>query len=81
MISIVIPLYNEEQNAALYPDKLFPVVESIAQQYNEDCEFVLVDDGSRDATLEVLYGLQKTQKNVIVVPHGVNKGMGAAVKT
>jgi len=81
MISIVIPLYNEEENAALYPEKLFPIVELIAKQYNEDCEFVLVDDGSQDATLEVLHGLQKNQTNVIVVPHGVNKGMGAAVKT
>jgi dolichol-phosphate mannosyltransferase len=81
MISIVIPLYNEVENAALYTEKLFPIVESITQQYNENCEFVLVDDGSRDATLEVLLALQKKQKNVLVIPHGVNKGMGAAVKT
>ncbi len=81
MISIVIPLYNEAENAALYPVKLFPVAESIIRQYGETCEFVLVDDGSRDTTLEVLNTLQKKQQNIIVVPHIVNKGMGAAVKT
>jgi len=81
MISIVIPLYNEAENAALYPEKLFPVVQSIVQQYSETCEFVLVDDGSCDTTLDVLNKLQKTHQNIIVVPHGVNKGMGAAVKT
>ncbi len=81
MISIVIPLYNEAENAALYPEKLFPIVHSIVQPYNETCEFVLVDDGSRDTTLDVLNKLKKTHRNVIVVPHGVNKGMGAAVKT
>jgi len=81
MISIVIPLYNEAENATLYPVKLFPVAESITRRYGETCEFVLVDDGSRDTTLEVLNTLQKTQQNIIVVPHIVNKGMGAAVKT
>jgi len=81
MISIVIPLYNEAENAALYPVKLFPVAESIIRQYRETCEFVLVDDGSRDTTLEVISTLQKTQQNIIVVPHIVNRGMGAAVKT
>lgn len=81
MISIVIPLYNEAENAALYPVKLFPVAESIIRKYSETCEFVLVDDGSRDNTLDVLNTLKQTQKNVVVIPHGVNKGMGAAVKT
>ena len=81
MISIIIPLFNEEENAALYPEKLFPVIESIVQNYNNNCEFVLVDDGSRDATLGVLATLQKTHGNITVVPHGVNRGMGAAIKT
>lgn len=81
MISIIIPLYNEAENAALYPEKLFPVIESIIQNYNNTCEFVLVDDGSRDTTLEVLTTLQKTHGNIIVISHGVNRGMGAAIKT
>jgi dolichol-phosphate mannosyltransferase len=81
MISIVIPLYNEVENAALYPEKLFPVAESIVRQFNETCEFVLVDDGSRDATLQILHELKTNHSNVTVVPHGANKGMGAAIKT
>lgn len=81
MISIIIPLFNEEENVLLYPTKLIPVAESIIGRFNNTCEFILVDDGSRDKTLQRLYDLQKTYGNITVIPHGVNKGMGVAVKT
>jgi dolichol-phosphate mannosyltransferase len=81
MISIIIPLFNEEENAVRYPQTLFPVVEGILKQYGETCEYILVDDGSRDTTLSVLTGLKALSSNIVVVPHGVNKGLGVAVRT
>jgi len=81
MISIIIPLFNEAENAHLYPERLFQVAGPIVQRYGETCEYVLVDDGSRDTTLVELNKLKEIQKNVVVVPHGVNKGMGMAVRT
>lgn len=81
MISIIIPLFNEVDNARLYPERLFPIVGPIIEKYGETCEYILVDDGSRDATLNELNMLKERQKNVVVVPHGVNKGMGVAVRT
>ena len=81
MISIIIPLFNEAENARLYPERLFPVAGPIMERYSETCEYILVDDGSRDTTLDELNKLKERQKNVVVVPHGVNKGMGVAVRT
>jgi len=81
MISIIVPLYNEEENVLLYPERLIPVVESVARDFGEGCEFVLVDDGSRDRTLERLRDLASGARNITVVPHGTNKGMGAAIRT
>lgn len=81
MISIIIPLFNEEENVLLYPTRLFPVAESVVSRFNETCEFVLVDDGSRDRTLERLYELRKSKDNVFAFTYGVNKGMGVAVRT
>lgn len=81
MISIIIPLFNEEENVRIYPERLFPVAGPIIEQYGETCEYILVDDGSRDSTLRELQRIREIQKNVIVVPHGVNKGMGQAVRT
>ena len=81
MISIIIPLFNEAENARLYPERLFSVAGPIIERYSETCEYILVDDGSRDTTLAELNKLKERQKNVVVVPHGVNKGMGVAVRT
>lgn len=85
MISIIVPCYNEEENVLLYPERLIPVAESAIRNYGEDCEFVLVDDGSRDRTLERLdalaLALGEGGHRITVVPHGVNRGMGAAIRT
>jgi glycosyltransferase involved in cell wall biosynthesis len=81
MISIIIPLYNEEENVLLYPERLIPVAGSVLREFGEDHEFVLVDDGSRDRTLERIRALAAGAENITVVPHGTNKGMGAAIRT
>ncbi len=46
MISVVIPLYNEEDNVQPLLDELLPVLDGM----NLDYEVILVDDGSADAT-------------------------------
>ncbi|MCR4699264.1 MAG: glycosyltransferase, partial [Bacilli bacterium] len=49
-ISIIIPCYNEEKSLPLY----FEAVDKIIPQLKDyTLDFVLVNDGSKDATLEV----------------------------
>jgi len=81
MISIIIPLFNEAENVCLYSERLFPVVKSIMEKYGETCEYILVDDGSRDTTLDELNKIAGIQENVIIISHGINKGLGVAVRT
>jgi len=81
MISILIPLYNEAENARRYPERLFPIADEIVKRHGEVCEYVLVNDGSSDATYAELNKLAATQKNIIVVSYPVNKGMGGAIRT
>jgi len=52
MISVVIPVYNEEANLALLMDRLEAAMRSMRRPY----EIVFVDDGSRDNSLEILKG-------------------------
>jgi undecaprenyl-phosphate 4-deoxy-4-formamido-L-arabinose transferase len=52
MISVVIPVYNEESNLALLMDRLEAAMRSMRRPY----EIVFVDDGSRDRSLEILKG-------------------------
>jgi dolichol-phosphate mannosyltransferase len=80
MISIIIPLFNEEENVLHYPVRLFPVADAIAQKFNETCEYILVNDGSRDSTLQNLKKLEAEYPNIIVVSYDKNKGLGGALK-
>ncbi len=52
MISVVIPVYNEEANLALLMDRLEAAMRSMRRPY----EIVFVDDGSRDDSLAILKG-------------------------
>jgi undecaprenyl-phosphate 4-deoxy-4-formamido-L-arabinose transferase len=49
-ISVVIPVYNEEANLAALMDRLIPVMQSMRRRF----EIVLVDDGSKDNSLNLL---------------------------
>jgi len=50
MISVVIPVYNEEANLTHLFERLRPVM----QKMGKGCEIIFVDDGSRDNTLSIL---------------------------
>jgi len=50
MISVVIPVYNEEVNLSHLLERLRPVMQKMGKSY----EIIFVDDGSRDNTLSIL---------------------------
>lgn len=70
-LSIVIPAYNEEK-------KIGKVIQDIkeASKGIEECEIIVVDDGSHDSTASIA---EKT--GVRVVRHPLNMGYGAALKS
>jgi glycosyltransferase involved in cell wall biosynthesis len=70
-ISIIVPVYNEEKT-------LEQVIQSV-KAIPIDKEIIVVDDGSRDKTPEILKSLEK-QVDVICF-HSVNRGKGAAIRT
>jgi dolichol-phosphate mannosyltransferase len=74
MISLVVPIYNEEEIIAILHD----AVVSAMNQIDEPWEVVYVNDGSKDASLELLRGLQGIDARVVVVELSRNFGhMGA----
>ncbi len=52
MISVVVPVYNEEANLSLLMDRLERALTALGRPY----EIVFVDDGSRDGSLGILAG-------------------------
>jgi len=75
VISIVIPLHNEERSVALLYEELQAALEPLAQEW----EAVFVDDGSVDGSFAALTRLHDGNENVRVVRLRRNFGKAAAL--
>jgi glycosyltransferase involved in cell wall biosynthesis len=74
MISVVVPIYNEEELVVRFHEAVAGAMESARTQW----EVVYVNDGSTDSSLELLRGLQSLDSHVVVVELSRNWGhMGA----
>lgn len=81
MISIIFPLYNERDNVIRYPADLFPILDTIAKKTGERFEFIFVDDGSSDDTVEQVKALAMSRPDIKILVHQKNSGMGTAIVT
>jgi glycosyltransferase involved in cell wall biosynthesis len=77
VISIVIPLHNEERSVALLYDEL----DAALQPLGEEWEAVFVDDGSTDGSFAALTRLHAGHDNVRVIRLRRNFGKAAALAT
>lgn len=79
ILSIIIPMYNEEESLPHLYSRLVALGEKIE---NYDLEFLFVNDGSKDSSLEIVKSLRKADKRVCYVNLSRNFGkevaMGAA---
>lgn len=74
-LSLVVPMYNEQEMTRLFFEKTLPLV----QQCTDDYEFIFVNDGSRDHTLANLKELAAQNPRVKVLSLSRNFGKEAAV--
>jgi glycosyltransferase involved in cell wall biosynthesis len=72
-LSILMPVYNERDRVGR------ALKQALDVDYPCEVEIVVVDDGSRDGTAEVLQRID--DERVQVVRHPRNRGKGAAVRT
>lgn len=73
-LAVVIPVYNEEANLPVLMQRLTPVMHGLGKTY----EIILIDDGSRDNSLEILRGFTQNPQ-VKVVELTRNYGQHAAI--
>ncbi|MCI5121301.1 MAG: glycosyltransferase, partial [Candidatus Electrothrix sp. AUS4] len=74
-LSVVIPIYNEEENINLLYDELKSVLKTIEHEH----EIVFVDDGSGDTSLSLLEKIQQQDSDAVVVSFRRNFGQTAAM--
>ncbi len=75
-ISVIIPMYNEEDNVML----TLTNVKEVLSKY-EDHEVIVIDDGSSDDTYKLAEQFKSNNSNFHILKHPVNMGMGRALRT
>jgi glycosyltransferase involved in cell wall biosynthesis len=82
MISVVVPMYNEEDNVEPLHDKIKKVLSEM--EAGKEHEIIFVDDGSEDKTFENLLNLKVHSKSkdekVKIIKFRKNFGQSAALK-
>jgi dolichol-phosphate mannosyltransferase len=73
-LSVVIPVYNEEENLPL----LWPELRGVLQSMGVAFEVIFVDDGSRDRSAELIRAMRESDPRVRLVRLKVNAGETAA---
>jgi glycosyltransferase involved in cell wall biosynthesis len=71
-ISCIIPAYNEEKNIGR--------VLEVVTKYNKFDEIIIVNDGSKDNTTQIVTNFKKRNKKIILLENKINLGKTAGVK-
>ena len=76
-LTVFFPAYNDSGTIA----SLVIAARQTAASLTSDFEVIVVNDGSRDATAQIVDELARTYPEVRVVHHGANQGYGAALRS
>lgn len=76
-ISVFFPCYNDEKTIVTLVETAISNLKQVAS----DWEVIVIDDGSKDSSREVLTKAAKKYKDLKLVFHAKNKGYGGALKT
>lgn len=74
-ISVVIPLFNEEESL----QELCTLIDKVMQENNFSYEVILIDDGSKDKSWQIITALSSTNQNVKGIKFRRNYGKSAAL--
>ena len=77
LVSVVVPIYNEELIINEFYDRIKNVLENLKPRYNH--ELIFVNDGSEDKSLEILKEMTQKDKTVKVINFSRNFGHQSAI--
>ncbi len=85
LVSIVVPCYNEQEVLPMFYEEITKVTDQMSKDYPElTFEYLFIDDGSKDKTLEIFRSLADKDKRVRYISFsrnfGKESGMYAGLK-
>ncbi|MEK7570703.1 MAG: glycosyltransferase family 2 protein [Patescibacteria group bacterium] len=75
MLSVVVPVYNEEESLEKFYEELLRVLPDLSKKY----EIIFIDDGSTDNSLSILKSLAKKNEHVRIFSFRQNLGKSEAL--
>jgi len=76
-LSVIIPAYNEEDGIAEIVERVLAIEPELQKIGVGELELIVVDDGSKDRTAEIVRGYPAVR----LIQHKVNRNYGGALKT
>lgn len=76
-LAVILPAFNEQHHVAMSVRRIIDAM----RDYDGQTQLILVNDGSKDATTEILRGLAVEFPSVTLVEHITNRGKGMAIRT
>lgn len=78
ILSIIVPCFNEEESVPLFYNETLKQ-EKFFHENGVELEFIFVDDGSRDKTVEVVRSLREKDERIHLISFSRNFGKEAAI--
>lgn len=75
-LSLIIPAYNDETTVG----RLIEDSDALLRTVCDDYEIIVVNDGSKDKTLQVLRTAASENKRIKLINHPINKGFGFTIR-
>ncbi len=80
LLSVIVPCYNEEAAIPFFYEEMKKTEESFASRFSDvGFEYIFVDDGSKDATVDVVKKLRESDARIHYVSFSRNFGKEAAL--
>jgi len=74
-LSVVIPVFNEEESLVSLHEELASVMQNLGKEY----EVIYVDDGSSDSSVDILKDLKKRFSQIKIISFIQNEGQSSAL--
>lgn len=79
LLSIIVPCYNEAQALPYFLPEIQKTADALLEKYGLSSEFLFIDDGSKDGTLDLLRRFAREDSRVRYVSFSRNFGKEAAI--